>query len=44
MEGGIAKHKAITVFKDRKHLPFYHAEYADFEGVYVFGGSFGNDR
>jgi hypothetical protein len=44
METGIAKHKAIASFKERKHLPLYSADYADYEGVYIFGGGFGNGQ
>ena len=44
METGIAKHKAVAIFKERKHLPFYLAEYAEHEGIYVFGGGFGNGQ
>lgn len=43
MESGIAKHKVISHFKStHKALPLYSSEYSDSEGLYIFGGSFGN--
>ena len=44
METGIAKHKAITLFKQRKHISFYQADYLEYEGIYVFGGGFGSGQ
>jgi hypothetical protein len=43
METGIANHKAITYFRsNHTTLPFYSSDYSDLEGIYFFGGCFGN--
>jgi len=43
MESGLAKHKIINHFKTtHKRLPLYSSEYSDSEGLYFFGGIFGN--
>lgn len=43
MESGLAKHKMISHFKStHKSFPLYSSEYADSEGILIFGGFFGN--
>jgi hypothetical protein len=43
MESGIARHKAIANFKNtHKNYPLYSSEYSDNEGLFIFGGMFGN--
>ena len=43
MEKGIAHHKGVAHFdRNKKTLPFYSSEYQDHEGIYYFGGIFGN--
>jgi hypothetical protein len=43
MESGIAKHKIIAHFRNtHKKLPLYSSEYNEHEGLYIFGGFFGN--
>jgi hypothetical protein len=43
MESGLARHKIVASFKNtHKNYPLYSSEYADQEGLLIFGGMFGN--
>lgn len=43
MDSGLARHKMVNHFRSvHKNLPLYSSEYTDQEGIFIFGGCFGN--